>query len=315
MKKGVSLNSSIIILLVYTLTSISFAQNDSYIPLNIRPAYEKGTRSLDGKPGSNYWQNSAKYDIKVKLDPAIKLLQGSEDIVYYNNSPDSLSQIVIRLYQNISKSTARRDFNLNEETLSDGVNLKKIEIENMSVDISDKALVRISGTNLFLKLTKKLAPKTSIKLSFEWDFLIPKVETIRFGSYDSTSMFVAYWYPQISVYDDVDGWDRMDYTGISEMYNDFNDYNVDFTVPAGFQIWSTGLWENPDEILNEKYLERYNLAWKSDEVVRIFKTEDLSLNDIYKTKEGSQTFRFKALNVPDFAFGISDHYLWDASKF
>ena len=82
-------------------------------------------------------------------------------------------------------------------------------------------------------------------------------------------MFIAYWYPQIAVYDDIDGWDRMDYTGFLEMYNDFNNYNVEFTVPTGFQIWATGVWQNPEEILNQKYLDRYNSAWKSDEVVRI----------------------------------------------
>ena len=28
-----------------------------YIPRNVKIAYEKGTRSKDGKPGLNYWQN------------------------------------------------------------------------------------------------------------------------------------------------------------------------------------------------------------------------------------------------------------------
>ncbi len=315
MMKGKTLKGLFILLFVFLFVINSFGQKESYVPLNIKQAYEKGTRSYDGKPGQNYWQNHSKYDIKVNIDPYTKILQGAEDIVYYNNSPDSLSQIVIRLYHNIFKPNAVRDFYLNEKSLTEGVLIKKIEIQGKETDLTNNANARTIGTNLILKLNNKLAPKSSISLTIDWSTKIPDVQTIRFGSYDSTSMFIAFWYPQISVYDDIDGWDRMDYTGVLEMYNDFNDYNVAFIVPAGFQIWSTGLWENPDEILNEKYLERYNLAWKSDEVVRIFKKEDQSLNDIYKTKEGSQTFRFKALNVPDFAFGISDHYLWDATSF
>lgn len=296
-------------------TVITAAQKNSYIPLNIKPAYEKGTRSLDGKPGSIYWQNKSEYNIKVNLDPRTKLLQGSEEIIYYNNSPDSLARIVIRLYHNISKPNAIRDFYLNERAINDGVQLKKISVRNNEIKIDDKSLLNVTGTNLSIKLLEKLAPKSKINFSIDWEVKIPEVQSIRYGSYDSTSMFVAYWYPQISVYDDIDGWDRMDYAGTLEMYNDFNDYNVELNVPAGFQVWATGVWQNADEILNQKYLDRYNLAWKSDEVIKIIEQTDLVSNDIYKTKSGFHTLKFKADYVPDFAFGISDHYLWDATSF
>ena len=303
-------------LLIFFISSVfsvlTFSQNDNYIPLNIKPAYEKGTRSLDGKPGLNYWQNRSEYNIKVSLDPRTKLLQGSENIVYYNNSPDSLSQIVVRLYHNISKPNAKRDFFLNENAINDGIKLKKIFVRDSEIKIDDKSLINITGTNLTLRLIDKLGPKSKINLSFEWELEMPAVQSIRYGSYDSTSMFVAYWYPQISVYDDVDGWDRLDYAGTLEMYNDFNDYNIEFTVPAGFQIWATGVWQNADEILNQKYLERYNSAWKSNDVIKIIDQVDLFANDIYKTKSGTHTFKFKADYVPDFAFGISNTYLWDA---
>jgi len=166
-----------------------------------------------------------------------------------------------------------------------------------------------------LNLTEKLGPKSRLNLSFDWEIKIPTEQAIRYGSYDSTSMFIAYWYPQISVYDDIDGWDQMDYEGILEMYNDFSDFHIEFTIPVGFQIWATGVWQNADEILNQKYLDRYNLAWKSDDVIRIITKNDLDSNDIYKSYSGFNTFKFKANNVTDFAFGISDHYLWDAVSF
>ena len=313
--KGKTVRGFFILLFAFLFVTISFAQKESYVPLNIKQAYEKGTRSYDGKPGPNYWQNHAQYNINVSIDPSTKLLQGSEDVVYYNNSQDSLSQIVVRLYQNISKPNARRDFYLSDEAITNGMQIHKISVSNISVDPNDKNKVKLSGTNLFLILDKKLPPKSTINLSFNWDFKIPAVQTIRFGSYDSTSMFIAYWYPQISVYDDIDGWDKMDYTGTLEMYNDFSDFNVKISVPAGFNVWSTGVWQNPDEILNQKYLDKYKLAWQSDQVVRIFEKEDLSSKNIYKTKNGLQTFNFNASNVPDFAFGMSDHYLWDAVSF
>jgi len=215
----------------------------------------------------------------------------------------------------MSKATALRDFYLNEKALTDGMKLLKVKIFENDVDLNDKKITNVIGTNLIINLSSKLSPNSSIKLSIDWEFKIPEVSTIRFGSYDSTSMFVAYWYPQIAVYDDVDGWDRIDYAGTLEMYNDFNDYDVEFTVPSGFQVWATGDWQNADEILNQKYLDRYNLAWQSEKVINIITKDDLALNDIYKTKIGSQSIKFIANNIPDFAFGISDHYLWDAVSF
>ncbi len=302
------------ILTIVIVSANLLAQNNFYIPLNIKPAYEKNTRSMDGKPGVNYWQNRSEYNIKVNFDPAAKLLEGSEQITYYNNSPDSLSQIVIRLYHNISKPTAKRDFYLNEKAITDGVKLKKLLVADAEIDLSDRNKAMIIGTNLILNLPEKLSPKNSLKLSIDWETKIPDVPTIRFGSYDSTSVFVAYWYPQIAVYDDIDGWDRMDYSGTMEMYNDFSDFTVNYTVPAGYHIWSTGVWQNPDEILEQEFLDRYNKAWQSDEVVRIITKEDRN-KKIYKNRIGYNTFIFTAKNVPDFAFGVSNTYLWDAVSF
>jgi hypothetical protein len=309
------LKQNFIIIFVFAFTIISFAQNNLNIPLNIMPAYEKGTRSFDGTPGKNYWQNKSQYNIKVNLDPRTKVLKGSETIIYHNNSNDSLSQIVIRLYHNISKPNAKRDFNFNENALTKGVQINKINVRDNEIDPTDNKFINVSGTNLTLTLNEKLPPNNQINLAFDWELNLPSVQSIRYGSYDSTTMFIAYWYPQISVYDDIDGWDTQDYSGTLEMYNDFNDYNIQIDVPVGFQIWATGVWQNPEQVLTPKYLGRYNSAWKSDEVIKIIELADLITNDIYKTGKENCSFVFKADNVPDFAFGISDHYLWDAVSF
>lgn len=309
------MKTSFLILVVLTFSSLALAQDESYVPLNIRNTYKKNTRSYDGKPGINYWQNNSEYKINAKLDPGTKVLEGTEQIKYYNNSPDSLSEIVIRLYHNINKPNAKRDFNLNEKSVTEGVLVKKLNLDGNSIDLSNKSVVNIAGTNLILKLKNKISPKSLVNLEIEWSVKIPEVQSVRFGSYDSTSMFIAYWYPQISVYDDVDGWDRMDYSGLVEMYNDCNDFDVSLNVPVGYHIWATGVWQNADEVLKQKYLDKYKLAWKSDEVIKIFEKEDLGSKEIYKTKNDFHTFKFTGENVPDFAFGISDHFLWDASSF
>ena len=44
---------------------------------------------------------------------------------------------------------------------------------------------------------------------------------------DSTTYYLAYFYPRVAVYDDYNGWDTMDFTDAQEFYSDFNDYDVD----------------------------------------------------------------------------------------
>ena len=59
------------------------------------------------------------------------------------------------------------------------------------------------------------------------------------------------------------------YTGYQEMYNDFNDFEVEITVPNNFAVWGTGELENAEDVLNEKYYNRYLKALTSDEVINI----------------------------------------------
>ena len=81
--------------------SIQTFSQELYTPRNITKAYEQKTRSLDGKPGKNYWQNSADYKIDFSVNPINKIVSGNETIIYSNNSPDVLKSVVIRFVNNV----------------------------------------------------------------------------------------------------------------------------------------------------------------------------------------------------------------------
>lgn len=313
--KGETLKTKILFTLLFFFSTGIFSQTNYYIPRNVLKAYEKGTRSFDGKPGKNYWQNSSDYKIQVSVNPKTRILSGREFITYYNNSPDTLTEIVMRLYPNISKPSSKRDFNVSEDALTEGVKISSFSFNKSNLNPDDKNIFKYNGTNLRIILKDKIAPASKSEIEIEWSFEIPKTNYARMGTYDSTSFFIAYWYPQMAVYDDIDGWDYNEYTGYTEMYNDFSNFEVDITVPNGFHIWSTGVWQNPDEILSNEYLKRYEQAKQSDEVIRIFTSDDLKNPNRYKTTSETHTFKFKADKVPDFAFGMSDHYLWDAVSY
>jgi hypothetical protein len=302
----------IIIILLLCFSGLSFSQQELFIPRDIHVAYENGTRSFDGKPGAEYWQNSVKYQIKAEVIPEDFLLNGSEEIIYYNNSPDTLTQIVIRLYQNIMRAGSIRDFNFDPEGLNEGVNLVKIIVDNEEIDLDDKKNYYEYGTVAFIKLDDPISPDSEINISIEWSINIPDKRRLRMGAYDSTSFFVAYWYPQIAVYDDINGWDRYQYTGYQEMYNEFSDYEVEITVSNDFAVWATGELKNPEKVLNEKYLNRYINAQTSDEIIYIVDSTEIKEYQIFKTENEKNTWEYVAHNVPDFSFGMSDKYLWDA---
>jgi len=302
-------------LLLAVLLFIQVYSQEIYKPLNIISAYSKNTRSDDGKPGTKYWQNKSDYLIKVSVDPKTRTITGKEKVIYYNNSPNSLTDIYLRLYPNITKATAIRDFNVSEKGITDGVKIEKISVNSKQVDITDKKVLTYTSTNAKLFLDEELLPNSQVELEIDWSFQLPSTNFARFGTYDSTSFFIAYWYPQIAVYDDIDGWDTQEYTGYTEMYNDFNNYQVEITVPSDYHIWATGVWQNPQEILSKEYLELYQKAKTSDEIIRIFKAEDKSNPNKYLSKESKHTFIFKANEVPDFAFGMSNNYLWDATSY
>ena len=116
------------IFLLAVLSNFSKAQNKGlYIPLNIKKSIDNGVRSMDGKPGPNYWINHSDYNINAELFPETSMLEGSETITYFNESPDTLKTLVIRLYQNIMKKGGVREFPVDTKDLTDGEDLKSLE--------------------------------------------------------------------------------------------------------------------------------------------------------------------------------------------
>lgn len=303
-----------IFVFVLLVSGINHAQNNLFIPKNIGKAFTNYTRSMDGNPGLHYWQNSSHYKIKADIDPFNRILKGSENVLYKNNSPDTLKNFVIRLYQNINKTDAVRDFGIRSNTSNDGMIILDLVIDGEQYDLSERKAVSVSGTNMNITLKNPIHPDSKTQIEINWQFELPEGQSIRFGAYDSTSYFIAYWYPQVAVYDDIDGWDRNEYTGITEFYNDFSDFDVELTLPDNFAVWSTGILGNPEEIFSDKILSRYRQAFISDEVIGIITKEDLTERNIFNKTRVKNTWFFKAESIPDFAFGFSDHYLWDASS-
>lgn len=303
----------IIFFILLIITSNIFPQNSNlFIPLDVIEAYEKGTRTYDGTVSDKYWVNHTDYKIDVEFFPDSDLIVGSAKITYFNESPDSLSKIVLRLYQNIVKPGVVKDWNIPAELLGDGIEINYLTVRDDSVEI-DSRDAKIYGTIMSVKLKEKLRPNNKLEMEIEWSFKLPKFP-LRMGNYNG-DFFIAYWYPQVAVYDDVYGWDMLQYSGVAEFYNDFNNYDINFTVPDDYVIWSTGELQNGEKVFHDNIIEKIHEANNSDGTINIITSADYKNNSVtLKTESGKNTWNFTANKVPDIAWAVSNNYNWDASS-
>ncbi len=301
-------NITALLVTAFLCTALS-AQKLLPMPANLQPAYKKGTRSLTGAPGPLYWQNTGQYELDVLFNPQTRLISGTVKINYLNSSPDTLKDILFKLYPNLYKKGSVRMMKLDAEDVTEGIRIEKIEIDGKQ---QDPAKLNIDGTNMNVKISP-LKPKQSVNFLIQYSYTLNKSSHVRQGQVDEGAFFIAYFFPRIAVYNDTDGWNRHQYVGTQEFYNDFCNFSMNITVPAGYQVWATGDLTNTRDVLNQKYYDRLLKAERSDEFITIIDSADIAANDI-NANNGSNTWHFEAGNVPDVAFATSNHYMWQSSS-
>jgi len=308
------MKNTILFVACITIVSTCFTQNAFFEPLEMQSAIENETRTREGLPGTNYWQNTARYDLKAKLDPATNILSGLGTIQYMNNSPDSLRYLVVKLLPNIHKKGSARDYATHKESLNEGMVIDSISINDRPWDLQNRRQSFEYGTNLYLIFdpAEKASPGSKTNIYVKWSFEVPE-HGIRNGAYCDSSYFIGYWYPQMAVYDDISGWDREDYTGKQETYNDTGSYHVELTLPDDYIAWATGDQQNENEVFSSKIMERIKASRESKETVNVLTAADYEEGNIF-AKEHRGTWTFKANGVPDFAWACSNYYLWDANS-
>ena len=305
------------ICLVSAMTSI-FAQN-VYIPMNVQKAMKKGTRTASGEPGPAYWENKADYDLDIQFDPKTRMLTGKEIVVYYNNSPDDLDLLPVYLYPDYYKKGMDRLWPVDAADESDGVQIDDMQIGNQKVKINnspdDKGAGQYSreGTILFIQLDAPIKSGATEHVTINWHYIVNKGSHNRTGGVDETSFFIAYCFPRISVYDDIDGWDTHSFNGLQEFYNDFGNFTASVVVPKNYVVWGTGNLVNPSEVLSPEINDRLNGVMHSDSIRFIITQDDIDAKKVTADNKWN-TWKFTADNVTDFAFALSDHYVWQSSS-
>ena len=287
-------------------------------------------RTASGAPGSGYYQQRADYKMKITLDDKNTKLYGEQTITYYNNSPDDLEFLWVQLDQNIRaknslspkiKSEKIRDFRTANDfkkrfypDYEGGYNIDYVKLTN------NKPLkYTINHTMMRIELKKPLRSGRRMSFKIKWNYNINNYIEYRGRSgyepfkEDGNNLYViAQFYPRMAVYNDVEGWQTLQFYGRSEFALPFGNFDVKITVPSDHILGATGKLTNEDDVLNDTQLKRLKKARKTFDKPVLIVTQDEAIEAEKGFSSKNKTWHFKAKNVRDFAFSTSRKFIWDA---
>lgn len=289
-------------------------------------------RSGSGAPGHDYWQQRADYKIDARLDEKDFRLHGQEEITYFNNSPDVLTYLWLQLDENEHRATGdNQNFSESplETPLTDG-QLNRLNFRNTLSEygvniesVTDKAgkplPYTINQTMMRIDLPQALMPGKKYSFRIKWNYkIVPRNTVGGRGGYelfeaDGNSVFIiSQWYPRMCVYSDYQGWNNKQFTGRAEFALTFGNFEVSMQVPADYVIASTGTCQNIQDVLTPVQLSRWKKAQASDTPVEVVTLDEAKAREKNPEQQRSVTWKFKADNVRDFAWGASRKFVWDA---
>ncbi|MDX1676156.1 MAG: M1 family metallopeptidase, partial [Longimicrobiales bacterium] len=303
---------------VQTAAPITRAQRPIPYPVQPEPAYaralEIGTRTASGAPGSSYWQQWVDYDIQARVDVDARTLTGSQTIRYHNNSPSRLPVLVLNLTQNYHAEGVER---IRPAEVTGGITIERVAYDGRELGPTSSQQVPgwvVDGTIMVVVLPGTIAPGGTAELEVDWSVPLPQAgASARMGYSGDELLYLAYWFPQVAVYDDVVGWHVEPFRGNAEFYSDFGRYDVTIDAPADYLVMSTGTLQNPDSVLAPDVAERMRAAEMSDTVVHVV-THAGSAEATARSGDGRLRWEFVADSVRDVAFAVMKDYAWDAAR-
>ncbi len=289
-------------------------------------------RTASGAPGHQYWQQRADYRIDAELDEKDLRLHGQEEITYYNNSPDVLRYLWLQLDENEHKADGENN-NFSESPVEspltdaqlDRLNFRQrlsefgMNMESVTTVLGAALPYTINQTMMRVDLPTPLLPGQKFVFKVKWNYkIVPRLKVGGRGGYelfegDGNCVFtISQWYPRMCVYSDYQGWNNKQFTGRGEFALVFGNFSVNMKVPADHVIAATGTCLNPAEVLTQAQLSRWNKAQKSDTPVEVVTLEEAQAREKNPERSRYVTWKFKAENVRDFAWGSSRKFVWDA---
>ena len=246
---------------------------------------------------AQYWQQAVDYTMEVALDTETAIYNGTQKLVYTNNSPETINKVFYHLYFNAFKPGSEMAVRLKNS--ADKNRRFKISVDSLTQD--EQGYLKVSGltqdgvklspidseTILEVPLYKPILPgeSTTFELSFEGH--VPDViRRAGKNSSEGVAFSMAQWYPKMAEYDR-EGWNADPYTG-REFHGVWGDFDVKIKLNKKFVVAASGYLQNADDI-------------------------GMGYSDRKKPKatKGNVTWHFIAPQVHDFTWAADPEYIHD----
>ena len=272
-----------------------------------------GIGSVSAQKG--YWQQQVSYKMDVVVDAKNYQYKGKQELVYTNNSPDTLRKVFYHLYNNAFQPNSEMDARASaiadpdrrmvartkvgdKEIKENRISKLKpneigyLKISNFKQD-GTTAQTKLVGTILEVALAKPILPDSKTTFTLDFDGQVP-VQIRRSGrnNVEGIEFSMAQWYPKISEFD-FEGWHADPYIA-REFHGVWGDFDVKITIDKDYILGGSGYLQNKNEIGHG------------------YQDQGVAVNYPKKTKP--LTWHFIAPQVHDFTFAADKNYVHDIIK-
>ena len=279
----------------------------SFLSLGLSPAFAQN---------APYWQQHVDYKMEVSMDAKNYQYKGKQELVYTNNSPDTLRKVFYHLFLNAFQPGSEMDARLHsikdpdgrmvtKVKGADGKEIKQSRIETLKPNEigflkvtnfkqdGETTQTRVSGTILEVTLAKPILPNTKTTFTLDFDGQVP-VQIRRSGrnSTEGVEFSMTQWYPKLAEFD-FEGWHADPYIA-REFHGVWGNFDVKITMDAAYTIGGSG------------YLQDKNTIGHG--------YEDAGVTVVYPKKTKTLTWHFIAPMVHDFAWAADKNYTHDIVK-
>ncbi len=262
-----------------------------------------------------YWQQHVDYKMDVVMDVKNYQYHGKQELVYTNNSPDTLKRVFYHLFNNAFQPGSEMDARIQSIKDPDSRMFNKIKVGDKVVKESriktlkpneigylkitnfkqdgETAVAKTIGTILEVTLAKPILPNSKTIFTLDFDGQVP-VQIRRSGrnNAEGVELSMAQWYPKIAEFD-FEGWHADPYIA-REFHGVWGNFDLKITIDATYVLGGSGYLQNPNEI-GHGY-------------------QDAGINVVYPKKTKTLTWHFIAPMVHDFAWAADKNYLHDIVK-
>jgi len=244
----------------------------------------------------NYWQQAVDYKMEVDIDVKTFKYSGKQELLYTNNSPDSLKKVFYHLYFNAFQPGSEMSERIKtgkDQNKRFGIDIDSLEpsevgylkVSNLKQD-GNVLKHELSETILEVLLSKPLMPGETTKITLNFEGQVPKlVRRAGRNSSEGVALSMAQWYPKLAEYD-YEGWNAEPYLG-REFHGVWGDFDVTLTLDKKYVVAASGYLQNPDEV-GHGYSEKRG-----------------------KQKKGKLKWHFLAPRVHDFTWSADPEYIHD----